>query len=343
MYSPLYSTLVQYLPSEDCILLENYFLKLSPSASQCITLSKAATAMSISKAKAGQLLNLCCDLHILRLEFSIRCPECGMLIQRITSLAEINSDTICYNCSTEFDITNENLEAIFCINENPYFQLGQPDVDQTLPNQVAQSDSLAELLSSGFNFNSTLFNPSDSQYDAWEAMYDDLTAPKDTTKAIGDSLEKLFLSLLNAINGFTASSVKTTTNQIDCYVRCRCSSILPFLGERFVVECKNENTIPGNSYFHKLTGIIDGINGGGNTQVVKLGIIVAKKSPASTIRHLAVIRYARDGLVLITFDFDDLAEIIKNKKNLLEMIERKRDEIILDSTSKLSDVGIFNA
>lgn len=343
MCSSLCSLLAKHLPLEEAALLENYLLKLSPSALQCITVSKATAAMAIPKEKTLRLLNLCCDLDILRIEFAIRCPECGLLLKRVGTVDEIEEICCCYGCSTEFDVTAENIEVIFCVNESSFFQIGQLENPQTLPSRVVQFDSLAELVRNDYNFNKLFFHPTEEQYQEWEMLYDNLTTPKPTTKAKGDALEQLFLSLLNATNGLRAVAIKTKTNQIDGAVRCQIASCLPFLGERIIVECKNEKKKPDNTYYYKISGIIDGINGGGTKKIVRLGIIVSRKAPASTVKVLAFTRYTRDGLVIVSLDFNDLKAIIKDRQNLLEMIERKRDEIAFNSTTQLVKVGIFDA
>lgn len=161
------------------------------------------------------------------------------------------------------------------------------------------------------------------------------------TTAQGGSLEDFICQLFSKATCFKCTPIKTSTNQIDCYVRVIFANYLPFLGERVIIECKNEKKKPNNTYFLKLAGIIDNINDS-EKKIIKLGIIAAIKKPTITIRDLATLRYARDSVVLACIDYDDLENLIRNRGNLIELLEMKRDEVITTSRTKLQDVGVFH-
>lgn len=71
--------------------------------------------------------------------------------------------------------------------------------------------------------------------------------------------------------------------------------------------------------------------------------IVSYQPPAKTVKRLATLRYARDNLVIISFDLTDLKSLVNDRANLLEMIERKRDEIATNAVSDLKEIGVFTS
>lgn len=343
MCSSLCSVLKQRMNAEEASRLSVYLTGLTPNASQCITISKASNAMGISLEKTYEILMAAAAEKILRVEYALRCPECGMLIQRFHSLDEIPQEMqMCYGCESNFYAAAEIIEVMFCYDHNGFFQIGQSEGEIIPSKQIVQIDTLMGLFQTGLNLNNLFYAPTDEEYADLREKLAALETPKISTKQKGDAMESLFLSLLCCVKVFRASSIKTENNQIDCYVRNQVGSCLPHLGQRIVVECKNEKKKPDNTYYYKLSGIIDGINGNAK-EIVKLGIIVSYKSPAKTIKNLAVLRYARDGLVMISIDINDLKKLIINHVNLLEMIERKRDEITTNVVSDLQKVGIFSA
>lgn len=342
MCSSLYSILIANFPKEKADSLFSYFTSLSENAAHSITISKAAAVLGESLEAASRMLNLCRDLGILVTSFALRCPECGMLIYRYKDFSELPDDNFtCYNCQTENEISIDNIEVLYEV-ESSFFPEGQSAIELSLPMmQIAPSDALSFLLKSG-SINSLLFSPSDNEYRELKELYSSVLSPTKTTKAKGDSLEVLCLKLFSLVKIFKCSPIRTKNNQIDLYVRSLVESFLPYLGSRIVIECKNEKRSPDNTYFHKLVGIIRGINGK-TSSIVKLGIIVSQKSPTKTIHNLAVIEYASSGLVIISITIKEIDDIINGRKNLLEMIERKHEEIITNAASDLTHTGLFEA
>ena len=167
-----------------------------------------------------------------------------------------------------------------------------------------------------------------------------------TTKKTGDTLENLTKYLFNMCEIFRTAGVRTSTNQIDCCVRNKMFinfGIFKMLGGRFIIECKNEERTPKGEYLSKLHSIISIANASSKGECIKLGIIISKKKGPKTFRQLANKTYLSEGIVIISICGDELEELFKTKGNLLEMIERKVEEIMLDSTTDLKEAGLYEA
>lgn len=81
----------------------------------------------------------------------------------------------------------------------------------------------------------------------------------------------------------------------------------------------------------------------GTTQCIKFGIIISKEKGPSTFKELAVKSYLADGVVIISICGEELKELFDNRGNLLDLIERKTTEIMLDSTTDLVKAGLYKS
>lgn len=51
--------------------------------------------------------------------------------------------------------------------------------------------------------------------------------------------------------------------------------------------------------------------------------------------------YLSDAIIVISICGDELGDLIKSRGNLLELIERKIDEIVFDTTTDLRQAGLY--
>ena len=339
------SQLEQILPSEQAVQFSKYLDGLTPNTAHNITAQKVSTSLKISSKEAFSILLKCFNAGVLTIDYGIRCPHCDTLVKRISSQEDIPEDASeCYSCGEAFNIASENIEVLYSINIPDFFGKGQQDGIINYTGPVAPENSLKELIASGYNLNKLLFNPTDEQYDELQKMYNAIFKQHETTKESGDTLENLTLYLFRLVRSFRVNTIKTKTNQIDCYVRNQfqlASGFLSFLGERIIIEAKNENKKPSGTYMHKLFGIISQCNS--IKKLVTFGIIISQKSPPKTYLQIAHDCYLREGITLIHISGDELKDIITQKSNLLEVLERKRDEIATNATTDLMQAGIFTA
>jgi len=71
------------------------------------------------------------------------------------------------------------------------------------------------------------------------------------------------------------------------------------------------------------------------------GIIVSKRKAPRTFVKLARDIFLKNNIIIISMDSGDLEEIIVHRKNLLEMLERKIEEIKLNATKDLRALGLY--
>lgn len=326
--------------------LDAYFSGLIGSASNNITVSKVAKAIEVSPGLASQILTKCMKEGLLKVSYAIRCPECNMLIRRIDKPSDIPPEAfVCYGCNEEIKVTLQDVEVIYALADNSVFISGQQIEINSLARTVAQEDSLASVILAG-DINEHFFNLSDDQYQSLLDMYNRIKSHKGTAKKIGDTLEDLTKNLFNMCPIFRAAGIRTSTNQIDCCVRNKMFmevGIFKLLGPRFFIECKNESKTPSGEYLSKLHSIISIANAGSKGECIKFGIIISKNRGPRTFKQLAVKSYLVDGIVIISICGEELKELFDSRGNLLELIERKATEIMLDATTDLKEAGLYGA
>lgn len=346
MYYSRLSMLSNLIENSKIEQLDKFFLELTENTNKNITVSKVSRAIDLSNEITSKILVRCRDEGLLSISYGIKCPECGMLFKRIEDIKDIPDDSLfCYSCEREVDISAKDIEVLFSLTDTPLFNLGQQETKRVPPaSPVVQGDSLENLLLAGNVLNNVFFSPIDSQYDELEKMYDSIFKETRTTKETGDKLEDLIIFLFNLSSAFRANGIRTTTNQVDCFVRNKIFlpyGIFNLIGGRFVIECKNEGKTPKGDYMSKIHSIIMTANGKGN--YVKFGIIVSKERGPKTFRSLANKYYLANEIVVIAICGEEINELIKYKSNLFELIERKINEIIFDSTTDLKAAGLYKA
>lgn len=345
MYCSHLSVLKDFFTEDEIEKLNNYFSGLVGGAVNNITVSKVANSMEITSEEATRILTKCKDEGIVKIYYAIRCSECNVLIEKIDNLKELpKEEFICYACDEEINVTTHDVEVIFALIEPSFFSNGQHEefYDDKSAKHVAQIDNLDSILRAGY-INNIMFSPTEEEYIQLKEMYDSIFLSKKTTKAKGDTLESLIIYLFNLCSAFKAAGIRTSTNQIDCYVRNLYSNygFLKDIGGSFFIECKNEKSTPKGDYMSKLHSIIKNTNG--KINMIKLGIIISKKKPPKTFKGIATKTYLSDNIILISIYEKELKELIELRGNLLEMLERKIEETILDATTDLKNIGLFSS
>ena len=121
----------------------------------------------------------------------------------------------------------------------------QQNDSDTSARSVAPENSMAQIFQAG-GINEYLFHPTDDQYSDLSNLYSRVVNASGK-KEKGDTLEHSTAVLFNLCTAFNAAGMRTSTNQIDCFVRNKLYldyGILLNIGARFYIECKNENTTP---------------------------------------------------------------------------------------------------
>ena len=346
MYCSRLSVLQELLTEDKIIKLNNYFSSLIGSAYNNITVSKVVKALEVSPSVASKVLTKCMKEGILDVSYAIRCPECNMLIKRVRTPADIPEGILeCYGCNAEIEVTPQDIEIIYSLVDSSVFIEGQQINNMSSARTVVQEDSMENVFLAG-GVNDYLFHLTDEQYQHLSDMYARVKSRKGTTKNVGDTLEKLTEELFNMCPVFRAAGIRTATNQIDCCVRNKMYvnfGILQTLGAHFFIECKNESKTPSGGYLSKIHSIITLTNSGSTGEGIKFGIIISQKEGPRTFKKLAVKYYLAHKIVIISICGNELKELFDTKENLLELIERKATEIILDATTNLKKSGLYDA
>lgn len=318
---------------EQIYLIDN--LLASMTSNTVLTLSRfmEMTGLDINSCKSA--LKRLCDINLLLMRYAVRCPECELILREETDLDNIGNSIYCHKCEADMNITSDDIEVIYLI-VTPPFDLGQQySVRQVAVAQAA--DILSNHLPAG-DFNKIFYNPSEEQYTEMKRIYASIFESQDNTTEQGNTLENLSRFIFNCCVQYTARKLRTEQNDIDCFVRSKFSvvgSILAELGSEICVECKNEKSPPTITYFKKIQSIMDDNN-------VKFGIILSKEAAPSTYANSANLLYIKKGTIIISIDKNDLREIVIERKNLLECIERKACEIKMTAKNDLVEIGLFD-
>jgi len=255
--------------------IERYLSHVSPS--HLLRASKFALDNSIPSQLASQILQQLVNSNVAQFHFSVKCPECGLLIKQVESLAEIENNCFCYGCERQIEITTDDVEVLYTL-KLPFVNRQRISQMSERP-AVLSDDALTALLVNGrWDWNAQFFNPKDAQYQELERLYDSIFNKNCTAKEKGDSLETLVELLFNCCKHFKASKKgRTKTNQLDCIVRNTAFSSFLALAQIdcFDIECKNEKDPPEVTYIQKLATIL-------HLQNKCFGIIISKESPPAS-------------------------------------------------------------
>ena len=346
MYCSHLLALKELLNDEKIHELENYFSGLIGGATDNITVAKLSKAINISPQVASKVLTKCKAVGIVNAVFVIRCPECGMFIKKVNSISDIPLESFeCYGCNAEIEIGPSDVEVIYSLSGDCVFIEGQQEEIDLSAKAVVPENSLESIFRAD-SINEYFFHPTEEEYCELNRMYVAIKEEKGTKKEKGDTLEDLTKYLFGLCSIFRTAGIKTSTNQIDCCVinkKYLDYGIFGTLGARFFIECKNEKHTPSGSYMSKLESIISTINAGGKAVCIKFGIIISKEEGPSTFKELAVKYYLSSGIVIISICGKELKEMFDNKGNLLDLIERKATEVMLDATTDLKKAGLYDS
>jgi len=348
MFYPELSSVENYrLYSELINELDKWFAFLPIQEQDKISASKVSIKFGIDFDLAGKVLNSCCKVCILEKHLAIRCPECEHIIETATeqnlydTLLGINS---CYACDKDdITISTDDILILYKLIKKP---TNSPEKIKELANKVLKdtNESEAEPTLSKYiqdnlsNIHNIFYTPTEEQKQKLITLLDKLTCDFDNTKAQGDSLEDLSKYLLNIVKCFNAEkNIKTPTNQLDvlCINKLDFSpSLFQDIGSFFIVECKNEEEKPDNTYFHKISSIIHLAKG-------KFGIVFSMQDATKTCSVIAREYFLDEKIIVINITFKDLNKIIKEDYNLLDLIHYKILDVKVNPSKSLENRQLF--
>ena len=157
MYCSHLSALKGQLNDDQIKNLESYFGSLIGGAKNNITVSKLSKALNLSPQLASIVLTKCKEIGILNVFYTIRCPECGMLIKKVDSIADIPSEKFeCYGCNEEIEVEPGDIEIIYALDDDSVFTEGQQEELDLSARAVVPEDSMESIFLAG-NINEYLF------------------------------------------------------------------------------------------------------------------------------------------------------------------------------------------
>lgn len=303
-----------------------------------IMISNFVIKTGIDYSESVKVLEELCQSGFLEKKLALRCPECGLLLDIVKPEKYEIGEQYCANCDEDLDITNDCVEVVFKVINNPFATGQENKTDLPKHSSALNNFSLETFLKNGGSFNRDFYCPTNEDYKVLTKKFNNIFNTHKTTKEHGDSLEDLVLNLFRCCKHFSATnSAKLGTNQIDCLVRNK--MYIPGISQVgtndfFIIECKNENKSPGTTYFNKLHSTL-------KKSSLQLGIIVSKFCAAKTLNKTAHDIFLSDKIIMISLDSNDLKKIIIERVNLLECLERKIAEVKLDANKDLIELGLF--
>ena len=342
------STLNDSFPSQFVDAFDKYLSSLSPSALKIITAQKISAATKANYDDCMRLLKACIDLGVMDKRYALCCPECNGFLKIVDSMNELVTidEEYCARCdeSFAFDETNiaSNIEVVFSLKEDfsPFVegqQLSEPSLDVG-GQAVAPSKNLNKATQMRIVEFSDLFSPTEAEYLCLEQQICNVKRPHSTSVTVGSTLESFCAYLFGLCKIFkTTTKFQSELHQIDTFVRF--SSYIPdgLFGIKtnyFAIECKNEKQTPKGEYLSKLHSTLHTMDG-------KLGIIVSKVPAPKTYPKLAHDFYLKDDICFIWFSLQELEVLIKERRNLLEIMDAKILELKTNSNKTFSEMGLM--
>lgn len=333
------------LDNEKIDMLGQLLSEYSQKPFSIITVNAISSTLDVYPDKAIEIMMELEKNDLVFRNYAVRCPECGTLIKKAEKLSDLLDEENCYSCENNFEVTEEDIELLFYVKNPDFFDEGQHEKEGGDSCSAALASKMKIFIESG-GINQLLFHPTVDEYNELQALYKNVFKKKKTSKSKGDTLEQFIIYLFGLCEAFNANGIHLSTNQIDCFVAnkflCSCG-IFAQVGSRIVIECKNEEKTPSGTYMSKIDSIISNANAGNTANFVKLGIIVSKEKPPKTYKELAVKYYLSKRVVVISLWKQDLYDLVEEKKNLMEMLDRKITEIVMDSTTDLVKAGLYTA
>lgn len=349
MYCTQLSMLKDYLSEKQIETLQEFFLNLTENTKNNITVTKIMVLLDIDSKLARKVLMLCKSKGILKIIYAIRCPECGLLVKKYDEIPiDIDEMKVCYSCGEEIQIELGMLELMFSyvdgiisFNEG---QLHNIVSINKMNKKVAPTENIiTKFIEEGsLDLNHEFFKPTKEEISELTKIYLSVKTSS-TNNEKGNTLEFLIQYLFNISKILKANNIKTSTNQLDCFVRNKVYlpyGVFNIIGSRFIIECKNENKTPSGTYMSKIHSILNVVNANSESYV-RFGIIASKCPPPKTYHSLAVKYYLSAKIIIISLHLSEIKNIIDGNENLFDMIERKCDEIALDVTTDLKAAGIY--
>ncbi len=339
-----YQTLLTLEKKYDKKIIEKYdsWLYNIPSRiSDRISIAKATNELDIEFSMAKSILEDSVSLDILERRYAIKCPECNHVI-KIVSIEdlynEINDINNCDACEFEnLEITDEDIQILYKKKKIESDIIDSNNIKKNL--SYTDTDSLRGFFEDKIlNPNDIFYRPTEEQKNDMIKLFEKIGQKENNTTALGNQLRDFTEYVLRIVKVFESANVRTETNEIDCLVKNKLRIGIPYflneLGSLIIVECKNEKSSPGNTYYHKIQGIL-------NIFKSKSGIIVAIKDPTKPALKVANANYLMNGTIIVAINYEELRNVVYENLNFLDLLENKIIMLKTNATTYLGDNKVF--
>ena len=329
----------------------DYWLATIPDSKQGnISSSLISAKFNVPYSLADFILNFAENEGVLEKYFLVCCPndECGLYLKKveIDELANVLMEPVyCHNCDNEHMITPKDIFVVFRRKIKP--DVSEEEINLEIKKRLNISDNInfnnADSLDKNKNdLYRAFYNPDQSAYEYFQQLREalDFNYGKNTTDK-GASYETLALELFTNVKLIKGTNkIKTYTNQFDCSLLVHYDSMFPSIFNKmspyFIVECKNEDITPSNTYFHKLSDIM-------SMNDAKLGIVFSRKPASREDIQISYNQYLLNKNTnrpryMISISDDDLNAIIDDEVNLLDYLDYKVFELTTNARNSTYDM-----
>lgn len=331
--------------------LDKWLYSLSPQEKNLITISKMRRAVGLHRECVEQVVEKLVSAKVFERDLGIRCNNCGLLLKQVEQeklVDAIEELDYCYGCDSEIKVTVDDIVAIYKFkDETPPAPRKQQELDNSRSTEsieiVNEEDSFSALIRSGYNPHKIFYCPSKEEYEKMENDYECMRDPKLKHTDKGETLEKLIQYIFSRCKLFETCSIRTSLNQIDCFVRNKLCiqgiPLLEYIGGSLIIECKNEKTVPKIDYLHKMHDIISEMNNGQG--YVRFGVLVSIVPPPKTYKEHAHHYYIRNKIMIVSMERMDLENIVYGKENLLDILDKKAKSLMMDVKEEEQLISLY--
>ena len=116
------------------------------------------------------------------------------------------------------------------------------------------------------------------------------------------------------------------------------SELFKRFGNCFYAECKNEGITPSIDYLQKFRIIL-------HEAGMRFGVFISRQKEPRTFKEQSNHAFLRDNIIIVRFCMNELIQIIREKQNLLECLDRKIMEVTTNASYSLcaDGLGLFDA
>lgn len=344
MFYNVFSSVPEDVNIEYVVQFDYWLATLPERKAKNITASVVCAQLGGTFFQAEYILEYARNAGILSRHYLVHCPVCGNCLDILETEDEVANALLnplyCDECGEDKVISPSDVYNAYRIIRRP--DASDKEIEDAIRKRMweevgetnfTEADSLVQKT---FLYN-CFYSPNESAYEKFKQMRECLDKDYgDDKTAKGAALENLIREIFSHVRFVKSSTkIKNETNQFDCTlladVDTKFPSVFNYMSPMFLIECKNEQKKPGNTYVNKLIGIME-------KNEAKLGILFTRREAASTCnktayQHYLTKKYAPKQEIVICMNDTDLDYIIEKRVNLLDYLNYKISKFTSNSNN----------